>query len=101
MYEALTLYEEELDVISIHGWVWPIRSLPETFFLKGADCWGWATWQRGWNLFDPNGHKLLAELEERQLVHSFDFNGAYPFTEMLRDQIAGRNDSWAVRWYAS
>src|SRR5690606_21058947 len=25
----------------------------------------------------------------------------YPYTKMLEDQIAGKNDSWAIRWYAS
>lgn len=27
--------------------------------------------------------------------------GSYPYTQMLKDQIIGRNDSWAIRWYAS
>ena len=27
-------------------------NIPETFFVKGADCWGWATWKRGWDLFE-------------------------------------------------
>jgi hypothetical protein len=77
------------------------RTLPQTFFLRGADCWGWATWKRGWDLFEQDGRKLLSELEGRQLTRSFDFDGSYPYTQMLRDCIAGANDSWAVRWYAS
>ncbi len=35
------------------------------------------------------------------MERDFDFDGTYDYTRMLRDQIAGRNDSWAVRWYAS
>jgi len=100
--EALSLYENDPEVISIHGYVYPVKaSLPETFFIKGADCWGWATWKRGWALFNPDGGKLLAELEARKLTREFDFSGTCAYTEMLRDQIAGRNDSWAIRWYAS
>ena len=106
MNEALDLYENEDNVISIHGYVYPIEDklkekLPETFFLKGADCWGWATWKRGWDLFEPDGGKLLRELEERNLLREFDFGGSYPYSNMLRRQIAGQNDSWAIRWYAS
>ncbi|KKP37069.1 MAG: hypothetical protein UR23_C0008G0002 [Candidatus Roizmanbacteria bacterium GW2011_GWA2_32_13] len=106
MNEALDIYGNEKKVISIHGYIYPIKNklkekLPETFFLKGADCWGWATWKRGWNLFEPDGGKLLRELEERNLLHEFDFNGSYPYSNMLRRQIAGQNDSWAIRWYAS
>lgn len=102
MNEALDFYQDKNEVISIHGYIYPVKKkLPETFFLKGADCWGWATWKRGWALFESNGKKLLSELEKRGLTKEFDFNGSYAFTNMLREQIAGKNDSWAIRWYAS
>jgi hypothetical protein len=102
MNDGLSLYEHNEEVVSIHGYIYPVtESLPETFFLKGADCWGWATWQRGWEVFNPDGPALLAELERRGLVHEFDFAGNTGYTAMLRDQIAGRNNSWAIRWYAS
>jgi hypothetical protein len=102
MNEALELYADDERVISIHGYVYPTpHQLPETFFLRGADCWGWATWMRGWELFNRDGQFLLAELKRRKLTHLFDFNGTYPYTEMLEGQVKGNNDSWAVRWYAS
>jgi hypothetical protein len=102
MNEALALYQDCPEVISIHGYVYPVKeALPETFFIKGADCWGWATWQRGWALFNPDGSSLLAELEQCHLTAEFDFNGTFAYTDMLRQQIAGANDSWAIRWYAS
>lgn len=102
MNEGLDQYSEDERVISIHGYIYPVnRSLPEAFFLQGADCWGWATWRRGWSLFNPDGRQLLDELRRRKLTKSFDFNGAYKFTQMLEDQTQGKNDSWAVRWYAS
>jgi hypothetical protein len=102
MNEALDAYASDERVASVHAYSYPVAGdLPETFFLRGADCWGWATWKRGWDLFEPDGRKLLLELERRALTHEFDFDGKYPYTQMLRDCIAGRNDSWAVRWYAS
>ena len=69
--------------------------------MQGADCWGWATWRRGWDVFIPDGQHLIDELKRRKLINSFDFNGAYSFSNMLKDQINGKNDSWAVRWHAS
>lgn len=101
MNDGLNMYEEEEKVISVHGYVYPIKGLPEIFFLRGADCWGWATWKRGWDLFEKDGKKLLDELEKRKLTKLFDFNGAYPYTKMLKDQVEGKVDSWAIRWYAS
>jgi hypothetical protein len=102
MNDALDSYEHDDRVISVHAYSYPVSSvLPETFFLRGADCWGWATWKRGWDIFEADGRKLLRELEHRKLSYDFDFNGSYPYTQMLRDCIDGKNDSWAIRWYAS
>ena len=102
MNEGLNIYENEEEVISIHGFIYPVKKkLPETFFLKGADCLGWATWRRGWDLFEKDGEKLLKEIEEKNLGYEFDFKGGYPYTEMLRHQIEGKVSSWAIRWYAS
>jgi len=102
MNDGLRKYEGDERVISIHGYVYPTKNVPlQNFFLRGADCWGWATWKRGWKLFNQNGSILIKELKSRKLLSEFDFNGAYPFSKMLKDQIRGRNDSWAVRWYAS
>jgi len=102
MNEALALYENDSEVISIHGYVFPVQAtLPETFFLKCASCWGWATWQRGWNEFNADVRSLLTEIETRKLTTEFDFNDTYSYTEMLRQQITRPTDSWAIRWYAS
>jgi len=104
MNEGLDMYENEEKVASIHGYIYPLKhpeKLPETFFIRGADCWGWATWSRAWKYFEPDGQKLLTELQSRKLMKEFDFGGSYPYTRMLKDQIEGKNNSWAIRWYAS
>ena len=102
MNDGLQKYQHEDRVISIHGYVYPTKEdLPQTFFLRGADCWGWATWRRGWDLFNPNGKVLYEELKRKKLLRVFNFNGAYQYSKLLLDQINGKNESWAVRWYAS
>jgi putative methyltransferase (TIGR04325 family) len=102
MNEALDKFAEDDRVISIHGYMYPVQQpLPEAFFLQGADCWGWATWTRGWSLFNPDGQKLLDILRDRKLTKAFDIDGSYPYSKMLENQIQKKNDSWAVRWYAS
>ena len=102
MNEALEFYENEQNVISIHGYNYPVKEkLPDTFFLKGADCWGWATWKRGWNLFEPDGKKLYNEIVNKKLKNEFNFYNSYDYLNMLKRQCKGKNNSWAVRWYAS
>lgn len=102
MNDALLRYRDEPRVASVHGYVYPTAGpLPETFFLRGADCWGWATWARAWQHYQADGARLLAQLRSRRLTRAFDFDGSYPFTRMLDQQVRGLNDSWAVRWHAS
>ena len=102
MNEALERFAEDERVISVHGWRFPTEKvLPEAFFLHGADCWGWGTWARGWELFNSNGQELLDEISRRGLRKAFDVNGTFPYLKMLEDQISGVNNSWAIRWYAS
>jgi hypothetical protein len=102
MNDGLNYYKDDVRVASIHAYTYPVEeSLPDTFFMRGADCWGWATWQRGWQHFNRDGTWLLSQLRNRKLVNIFDYNGAFSYTSMLEEQIRGINDSWAVRWHAS
>lgn len=69
--------------------------------MKGADCWGWATWRRAWCLFEPEGKILLDKLKQQKLEFDFDRRGTHMYVKMLQDQIDGKNDSWAIRFHAS
>jgi len=102
MNDGLVSFADDERVISISGYTYPVADvLPETFFLRGADCWGWATWKRGWDLFEQDGQYLLEQLIGQKLADKFDFDDSYPYVRMLKSQIAGKNNSWAIRWYAS
>ena len=102
MNDGLSKYSTDNRVASIHGYVYPTQaSLPENFFMKGADCWGWGTWKRAWDLFEEDGSKLLELLKKKRLVNEFDFGGSHSFSSLLRKQIKGKVDSWAIRWHAS
>jgi glycosyl transferase family 2 len=102
MNDALDYYADVPQVAAISGYHPPFDvPVPETFFQRDAECWGWATWKRAWAAFNPEGRQLLLELERRELLPMFDQDQSFPYVQMLKDQIAGRNDSWAVRWRAS
>ena len=101
MNEALDKYEADDRIGHIHGFCYPINNLPDAFLIKWVGSWGWATWKRSWQLFNPDGKVLLNEIRRRNLTRKFDFNGKYPYTKMLQRQVNGENDSWAIRWNAS
>lgn len=102
MNDALETYKDEPRVGHIQGCDFTQdTSLPDTFLIKWTGSWGWGTWDRAWKQFNPNGKELLQQLEERNLTHRFDFNSTYGYTRMLRRQIEGKNNSWAIRWNAS
>ena len=104
MNDGLKLFKNHKKIASIHGYIYPANfssQIPDYFFFKGADCWGWATWKRSWNIFEKNGKKLKNFINQKNLKKEFNFNGSYNYYKMLVEQIKGKNDSWAIRWYAS
>lgn len=103
MLEALAIYRDEKKVASIHGFTPPVKEiLPETFFLRGADCWGWATWRDRWfDHFNSDANSLLEEIRSRGLIDEFNLSGGYNFYDLLRSQANGECQSWAICWHAS
>lgn len=99
---GLARYETNLNVASIQGFTYDINySDHDTYFMMGADCWGWATWKNRWEEFERDGTKLLHKLQTSKRETEFDLDGAYPYTRMLERQVLGLVDSWAIRWHAS
>lgn len=99
---SLDFYENDENVVCICGYNYSVVPPEEkTFFIKGADCLGWSTWKRGWDLFEKNGEKLLNGIKKREIEKEFDFNYSYPYLKMLECQIDGKVNSWAIRWLAS
>lgn len=102
MNDALEAYRDEPRVGHIQACDFTgDPALPPTFLIRWTGSWGWATWQRAWRLFNPDGRALLDELQRRGLTRRFDFDGTYRYTRMLRRQVEGKNNSWAIRWNAS
>lgn len=102
MNEGLSKYSNTEEVICIHGYCPPITyKKADTFFIKGADCWGWATWKRGWQLMNYDAVDLKNKIEVSGKKYEFDFWGTYPYFQMLEDCIGKKVDSWAILWYAS
>lgn len=104
MNDSLECYKDQQSVAHLHaGTFYASSRLRHNHALAFAGSWGWATWRDRWNeLWKPDGTKLLAQFEENPtLKKHFDYNGYMKFTRMLRAQVQGKNNSWAIRWHAS
>jgi len=104
MNTALEKYEMNEKVMHVSGYMYPISAgmqCGESFFLPLTSSWGWGTWGRSWNAFERDGLKLYKELKDNNLFYGFDVQGSYNYKRMLKNQINGKIDSWAIRWYAS
>ena len=101
--EALNRYANEEKVMHISAYMYYLagqKSLTETFFFRAALSWGWATWARAWQNFEPDVNVLLDQFDKAK-IDQFSINGTMNFWKQLQHFKAGKNDSWAIRWYAS
>lgn len=99
---GLNRYQFDNRVASIHGFSYKFKRPEEQpYFLKGADCWGWATWRDRWEYFEEDSAKLINQLLGKRLKKKFDLDGAFPYFKMLIRQSRGEVNSWAIRWHAS
>lgn len=104
MNDALETYQHHPEVTHLHaGTFYTHPDLSHNHALHFAGSWGWATWRECWQTYwEADGSKLLRELEaQRELQKRFDYGGFMRFTQMLRRQTKGENNSWAIRWHAS
>jgi hypothetical protein len=106
MNDGLEIYKNDSKVCQIMGYSFIETykdefNLEDTYFIKGANCLGWATWKDSWRFLNIDSYELIATIEENKLQKSFDRDNSYNFMKMLKQQSQGKVDSWAIRWHAS
>ena len=104
MNEALEHYENNNTVYQVSGYQFgnpDFEDKNSALFLPFTVSWGWATWKRAWNQFDPHAEGWEKLLEDKKLRKQFNLDGVYDYTTMLVRQMRGLVDSWAIRWYWS
>jgi len=101
MNRALKKYESEQQVIQVSGYMFPVKLKikEDALFLPLTTSWGWATWKRAWQLFDPDANGYPQVNEDLEMRKRFNLDGTYDYFSMLEAQLAGKVDSWAIRWY--
>lgn len=101
--DALERYKNEERIFHICASMHPIKvedDMPETFLYRAPHSCGWASWKRAWDKFNPDIDDLMSQFDE-QKINDFTFDGKMNFWNQMKAFKAGKNNSWAIRWYAS
>lgn len=100
--DALERYSSQEKVMHIGAYMYPLeeKKLPQTFFYRAATSWGWATWKRAWKNFNPDINDLIGQFGKAQ-IKQFSIEGSMNFWKQMQEFKLGKNNSWAIRWYAS
>jgi hypothetical protein len=101
MLQALDRYQDAPNVYQVSGYMFPARhpAQPDAFFLPMTTTLGWATWTRAWRIFDWNATRAVEQLADPQTKYRFDLDGCYPYSNMLANRLAGKNQSWGILWW--
>jgi hypothetical protein len=102
MNGGLERYKGETSVFSIAGFSFNLKPPKlhyeyDAYFLNRAWPWGWATWKDRWNDIDWEVRSYASFKKNKRLRKAFSAGGS-DLNKMLREQMEGKIDSWAIRW---
>ncbi len=101
MNQALDRFADEPKIFSVSGFNFAIGA-PEhypfdAFYSYRSSSLGWGTWKSRWQKADwsvSDYNNFCADRNQQELFN----RGGKDLSDMLASQMAGRIDSWAIRW---
>lgn len=101
MNGALDFYQDKPRYGSVSAYTFPMKVLEnypkDVYMTKKGECWGWGTWADRWNNVDWKVSDYEQYVENIALQQEFE-KLQYGLDRMLKRQMNGEIDSWAVRW---
>ena len=103
--ELLERFRDDPRVIMISGNNFQFgrtRTAYSYYFSRYTHIWGWATWRRGWRLYDHAMSQWPEHRDGRWLMDLLRDKAAVAYwTRIFEDTWADRNTPWAYRWLYS
>ncbi len=101
MNDALEHYKDDKAIFSISGYTPQLTELKnylsDVYFSPRASSWAWGTWKNRWKTVDWNVESFSNF--NRNPFKKYQFaKGGIDLPRMLRNQMEGKIDSWAIRW---
>jgi hypothetical protein len=102
MNQSLEKYKDNELIFSISGYSFDLslenKLKTDSYFLNRGWSWGWATWAVQWKGIDWNVSDYNTFRRSRNERRVFSKGGS-DLNRMLDFQMAGKLDSWAIRWF--
>lgn len=101
MNQGLEFYEDDLSIHSISGYTMDLKSLKKyslDYYLSyRSSSWGWGTWKDRWLNVDWEVKEY--KVFKYNIKSNIKFmRGGSDLPMMLKSQMDGKLDSWAIRW---
>lgn len=99
--EALEFYKADKRIYSIGGFNYNVK-FPnsyqnDVYIVHRAESCGWGTWSDRWDDIDWTIADATAFFKSKRKQRRFN-RGGNDMSNMLRAQLNGKIDSWAIRW---
>ena len=101
MNDCLEFYKDDPTVGAVTGFC-PLQAMPagcadDVFLVSRNSSQGWGTWTRVWNDVDWSASGMERLAKDWALRKAFNREGNDRY-DRLRRQLAGRIDSWSIRF---
>ncbi|WMW22218.1 glycosyltransferase [Methanolobus mangrovi] len=101
MNTCLSEYESDERIMNVSAYSPPIE-IPEDYpydiyFSYRFSSWGWGTWKRAWDHYS-NDPKILEKIETSNIIKKKLDRSGLDLYPMLKRQINGKLNSWAIFW---
>ena len=98
---SLKKYEKKKMVWHISGWNYNIdlKLKEDAFFIRGMNCWGWATWRDRWKHFEKKPNKIINTWDKNK-IKNFNFDNSINFFSQIEKNDKKILNTWAIFWYA-
>lgn len=101
MNECLDYYNNDSKIFAISGFTYDLpafKNYHHDVYLSYRACsYAWATWKNRWKLVDWEVKDYKEFIQSPDRIKKFN-RGGNDLTRMLRHQMRGERNSWAIRW---
>lgn len=101
----LDSYKDNEKIMSVTSYNYPYKTvnIPDGYrfdnYFSGRPCsWGWATWKDRWNSVKWDGDIYQEYINNKNIQNDFKKYSGVDIDRMLKKQLSGEIDSWAVRF---